>query len=383
MKLKDGFFRVNPLSVYIPITGTWHAVESDDKFTLYKNGVQAATYAGISRGMGKILSVYNRGYVLFDNGANQIRIIDDFGNQKTLLTITADDHSVIVFDKCFVVMRRNGTSITATSYLIAGVASDPYAQQLDSKTTTALREDYNMCSAKFNSTEAYVLSDLETGVAQRSLRLKMVSGDYEGKIEGLIWETGYLVNTAPIPFAGATIGSYPGLVQAYYNPGFNYYAEVKNNGNRPGYNTSVDVTIKRLNGTVVYSGNINTAGSGNGPVTTRIYMRNDNSGTGKITMVWSRGSIMIARIYSLANGALTLLAESSNDLGTTPPSSICRSVWLFPLFDDHMPDILMYQGGSYRRKVSFSGSTITWGTPVNSTITTTFSSNFGSRIWWL
>ena len=134
-KLKQGFFKVAPFNKYVPLTGELYAVEKDNVFNIYKGNTVLATYSGASHGLGKVLSVFNTEYVVYEDGARNINCVDTNGTVTRLISGIAQERTVICYNNVICVITRVDYVITIKKYIIVGTIQSPFVEQLDGEET--------------------------------------------------------------------------------------------------------------------------------------------------------------------------------------------------------------------------------------------------------
>jgi hypothetical protein len=372
VKLKKGYFRVFPFNPYVPLTGKWTAVEQDNAYGIYKDNSLVKSYSGQAYGFGKVLSIFNEEFVVYMDGTGIAKYVTNSGTSGNLVTANTKS-SVVCFGDCFVVCSLNSANnaITCTKYVIAGVHSNPFAHAVSTQTLSGVSITgmvQHLESIKISDTEAYI-AQLSTNQCVKiskgenwtsdDLSITKVSGTIKGS------ET-----TLPLPRVGAIVLN-TNTTRVCYNRNLDFYCTIVFNGERPGYNTSVDLTIYRAStNAVIYSGNIVTGASGNGTVNVRVLV--DNDGNGYVVMTYSTGtSNSSAKVFRLSNGTLSQVASTSASGG----SGQRNGSGIMALVNNIIPPLTMYSGGSVRKKVSFTTSSASVSDANNTDVDT-----FGSAV---
>lgn len=374
--LRDTFFRVQSYHTPVPLTGTWYAVENDNTYSIMNDSTVKSSYTSMSRGFGKVNSVFNTEYIVFSKTKNSIYCIDANDNETELYT-TANEMSFICTDNDHILVAEANSAknqLTVTAYIIVGNSVKPFLRAVSTKTISAtISGGINgfMNSVKLDATSGVFCRAYENSVYYSCKATKPAGNSDDLVLEKVTPDYNYL----NMPVAGAKV-CVTNNSQTFYNSQLNYYCTIVNNGSSPGFNDSVTITIYSIEGTELYTATIDPGASGNGNITTRIYLDND-TGNGYITMVFSSGSTMYSRLYSITGWTLTQVAQTTATAGSTPPNSICGS-GLFPLINNTIPPILIYAGGTYIYKASYTTTTTSIGAPTNTDATT-----FGSRILWI
>lgn len=372
VKLKKGYFRVFPFNPYIPLTGKWTAVEQDNAYGIYKDNSLVKSYSGQAYGFGKVLSIFNEEFVVYMDGTGIAKYVTNSGTSGNLVTANTKS-SVVCFGDCFVVCSLNSTNdtITCTKYVIAGVHSNPFAHPVSTQTLSNVSITgviQHLESIKISDTEAYIAQLSTNQCVKIAKGTNWTSDDLSiTKVSGVIKGSATTLN---LPRAGAMVMN-TNLTRVYYNRNLDFYCTIVFNGERPGYNDSVDLTIYRAStNTVIYSGNIVPGASGNGTVNVRVYV--DNNGDGYVVMTYSTGtSNSSAKLYRLASGTLSQITSASASGG----SGQKNGSGILPLVNNIIPPLTMYSGGSVRKKVSFTTSSISISNSSNTDVDT-----FGSAV---
>ncbi len=359
MKLKNGYFRVAVLNPYVPLSGQYYGYEADNVFQIRKAGGNvAASYDGISGGMGKILSVFNTEYFIFHNGATQIKCIAPNGTVSTLLNFSADDLSLIVMDNNFLVAMRQNDVITLTSYIIVGSAGDFFAQpvvSIKSQIPDGYTTAPHLCGCRANNTDVYVAQEQDTTAIGTYKTLKVITNNTQTPTLSVSWVDGALEDM-PIPSAQNML-SRVDSTRYFWTNAYKYY--VTKNG--------TSYTLKRIDDTVIWTGVFANGGAN--------FYIDQNTGNGYILHVYTQdvqNQRLVGKLYSLQNGVSTLVAEGAGSNDTSGNLIVRDSV--FPLIDDSFAPVLFVSRSTSQDKIVPSSSSITVQTATNTYQT------FGSAI---
>lgn len=350
VKLKKGFFRVTVLNPYVPLSGQYYGYEADNVFQIRKTGGNVvASYEGISGGMGKVLSIFNTEYFIFHNGATQIKCVAPNGTVSTLLNFSAEDLSLIVMDNNFLVTTRLSDSITLTSYIIVGSASDFFAKavasieiQIPDGYTTAP----HLCGCRANNTDIYVAQEQNTTAIGTYKTLKVVTNNTKSPTLSASWVDGALKDM-PIPSAQNML-SRVDSTRYFWTNAYKYYVE--KNG--------TSYTIKRSDGTTIWTGVFANGGAN--------FYIDQNTGNGYILHVYTQdvqNQRLVGKLYSLQNGVSTLVVEGAGGNDTSGNFIVRDSV--FPLIDDSFAPVLFVSRSTLQDKVVPSASSVTVQTATN------------------
>ena len=343
VKLKQGFFKVTPIKPYVPLTTTYYGYEADNVFEIRKlGGTTVSSYYASSHGMGKVLSLFNKEFFLFHNGASQIMVVAPDDTVSSLMTITGvDDASVVTMENNFIVITRSGTNITASSYVIAGAAEDFWAELVDTKTTTATGTIGRLFACRANDTDSYVCTRSSGGSLYT---LRIVSAPTFSPSAALNWAWGGIADM-PIPVAGNLL-TYAPSSRYYWSKEYNYYV-VKSGNTYSLYNKS---------GTLIWTGSFTARGvnfyidqsTGNGYVM-----------TGEVQDVTNQH--FLAKLYSLQSGTLSLITTSG--YGNLTSNQFCGNNYIVPLIDNTFTPMSQYQQTG--NKATPSTTSITMGSATN------------------
>lgn len=363
MRLNRTFFRVQSVHPYIPLSGTWYAFEADNSYGIYQNGTLKRSYSGIAKGFGKVRSVFNEEYIVYVDSSGSVRYLSGDG-RTGILTTLKNYFSVVCFGDCFFTCQSNSekTQLTVSKYIIVGAPEEVFTQLIGTKTLDTPVSGGLAAGLQFvkqDESIAFITNSLFDS-AQHCVKLNKGQSGTTNDFSMQVVD-GYI----PAALNRGTI-MYNNSHRYLYAKNVNYLCTIVNNGTRPGYNESLDLTIKRKSDNVtIYSGHIDIGGSGNGNVTTRIYL--GSNGNGYVTIVYSSGTTVTARLYSLTNGVLNLITSQSLNVGTAAPYSVAGS-GIMPLINNIIPPILVYVGGSVRKKVLFTTNSVSFADVSNSDI---------------
>jgi hypothetical protein len=342
-KLKQGFFKVSPYNPYIPLRARYYGYEADNTFQIRKSGgTVVSSYYGISHGMGKVLSLFNKEFFLFHNGASQIMCVSPDDAVSTLLNITGvDDASIITMDKNFIVVTQSGSTITVKSYVIAGTSEDFWAELIETKTTTMPGSGTKTYGCKANATTCYACLSVVSGSFQS---LKIVGNNTFSPSVTLSWVSGTpqtLTNKGNMLYKCA--GN-----RYYWSNEYNYYVD-KN---------STAYTLYDKNGTVIWTGTV--------PGNAANFYIDQETGNGYVlagNIQDVQNKHIVGNLYSLQNGNLTLVATAAN-ANTGSQSGWYNSDNVMPLVDGLIAPL--YNSG-YKVTATTSSVSVTSATNTSNT----------------
>jgi len=344
VKLKRGFFKVAPIKPYVPLTTTYYGYEADNVFEIRKlGGTTVSSYYASSHGMGKVLSLFNKEFFLFHNGASQIMVIAPDDTVSALMTITGvTDASVVTMENNFMVITKNGTDITVSSYVIAGAPEDFWAELVDTKTIAATGSVGPLFACRASDTDSYVCTRSSGGSLST---LRVVSTPTFSPSAALNWVSGGIADMQ-IPVAGNLLTYAPGS-RYYWSKEYNYYV-VKSGDTFSLYHKS---------GTLIWSGTFATPGvnfyidqsTGNGYVM-----------TGEVQDVQNQH--FLTKLYSLQSGTLSLITTSG--YGNLTAHQFCGNNYIVPLIDNTFTPMSQYQQTGNKATPSTTSITMTSATNV-------------------
>lgn len=184
LKLKKGFFRVTPYRPYVPLEGDWFIREDDATFSVMKNLDVAKNFFGFSHGCGKIKSVFNRDYFVFENGAGQVEIIDNELHSFAIITLPAVDlKSIVCMNNFIFAASLSGNTLTVTQYIVAGTEQTPFSDIVATKTIN-VASGYTGVAASCikNDTDAYLYQGELSGTYE-SVKMEVDGSDFELSLE--------------------------------------------------------------------------------------------------------------------------------------------------------------------------------------------------------
>ena len=324
--LRDTFFRVQSYHPNEPLESGWYGFESDNSFQIFKNTTSKATYSAPSKGIGKTKAVFNTEYLVYENGAGQIKALDEHSHSFVLLTESYLT-SLVCFEKSFCVTSFNPSTKVATAkfYIIVGTIESPFVQLLTTKTLTLPANIIHNTSCKISTTNAFVGDYVETG-AYFSLKITKPDTFTNDESDLANDATFEIVNGSleeqGIPAANSVIND-TNFFNTFYNPTLKYYME----------KSGSLYTIKNLTGTTIAI----ISGSN-----CRVFL--DDNGDGYITTIGvktiSGSSRLFSQLYSLTGGVQTLIQESDAGANTGNSYNFSSTNGLFPLIENKIPPIL-------------------------------------------
>lgn len=184
VKLKKGFFRVTPYNPYLPLEGDWFICENDATFSVMKDLTVAENFFGFSRGCGKINSVFNCDYFVFENGANQIKIIDNESNSFVVTTLPAVDlKSIVCMNDFIFAAYLDGNTLTVTQYIVAGTTEGPFVDVVKTKSINVTSGYTGVAASCIKSeTEAFLYQGSSSNVYE-SVKMEVDGSDFELSLE--------------------------------------------------------------------------------------------------------------------------------------------------------------------------------------------------------
>lgn len=363
--LRDTFFRVQNFHPYAPLSGVWYALEDNASFQIFKDDEAQASYLYPSKSMGKVKSVFNTEYCVYENGNKQVKAIDNNGDSFTLLT-SADLVSLVCFDKSFcVTLFDMATKIaTAKFYIIVGTQTEPFVQLLTTKTLTLEANIFPNVSCKVDVENAFVGQYYLSGLYY-SLKINKPDTftNYESDplnnatfeiVDGSLESQGIPETDAIVPIIN--------MSNSFYNPNLGYY--MTQSGSLFTLKNLAGDTITTISGTNV-----------------RVFIDNDGDGYITITGVKtiSGSSRLFSQIYSLVSGVKTLIQEVDAGANSGNTFNFSSESGLFPLIQDKIPPILAVRSTIiYGFSYTTSGAVFTNYTGTGKTLST-----FGSKVLWI
>lgn len=364
--LRDTFFRVQSYHPYVPLEGSWYAFENDNIFQILKGSDVKTTYSSPSKSMGLTKSAFNTEYCVYENGAGQIKTVDENGDVFTLLTVT-DLVSLVCFNKSFCVTSFNTITKIATAkfYIIVGTPTAPFVQLLTTKTLTLPANIFPNVNCKADVTTAFVGQYVVTGPLYYSLKITKpdtFTNDESDPlndatfeiIDGSLESQGVPATDAIIPIVNTS--------NRFYNPNLDYY--MTQSGSLFTLKNLAGDTITTISGTNV-----------------RVFIDNDGDGYITITGIKtiSGSSRLFSQIYSLISGVKTLIQEVDAGANSGNTYNFSSGSGLFPLIQDKIPPILAVRSTIiYGFSYTTSGAVFT-----NYTGTGKALSTFGSKVLWI